>query len=157
MNGNTIVGIISLILGLIMIVCPLAGLITVNWVFALSLLFLAIFLLCTAFDDGTDIVNVIFAIILIILAFVVFARPAFLAFLTAFFCYLFGVMLIIVSIVNIFREGKRLSFILGIPFGLLAIVVGALFAHVPWILGIVFGIYFICAGIAEIVMPKGGF
>ena len=151
--SNKIGGILAIILGLIIIICPLAGFVAAAWVTALSIIFLGIYALIAGVMGETDFVNIILGILFIIFGVIVFFNPVFIAFLTAFINYFIGILLIILSIVNLFTKGDaKYASIVGIIFGIVALILGYLSLN-PLFLGVVIGVWFLISGIMKVALP----
>ncbi|MCQ2972813.1 MAG: DUF308 domain-containing protein [archaeon] len=154
MNNNVIVGIISLILGLICIICPLTGYLAGNIFFGLSILFLGIYAIAlgAALDNGAA--NIVLGIIFAIIGIIIFFNPAFLAVFASFIMFFNGILLIVFAIMNLFTKGESITFaILGIIFGFILLLFAYL-VHNPIILGVIIGLWFVTTGIAKIVTPE---
>ncbi|MDO5849892.1 MAG: DUF308 domain-containing protein [Methanobacteriaceae archaeon] len=151
--NNKIAGIIAIILGLIIIICPLAGFVAMDWVIAISIILLGIYALIAGCMGETDFVNIILGILFIIFGIILFFNPLLLSFVTAFINYFVGILLIVLSIVNLFTkgDGKYIS-IIGIIFGIIAIIFGYLALN-PLFLGIIIGVWFLIAGIMKVALP----
>ena len=151
--SNKVAAILSIILGLIIIVCPLAGFVASAWVIALSIIFLGLYALIAGCLGETDFVNIILGILFVIFGIILFFNPAFLAFITAFVNYFIGILLIVLSIINLFTKGDgKYASIIGIIFGIIALILGYLSLN-PLFLGIVIGVWFLIAGITKLVAP----
>lgn len=155
--SNKIAGILAIILGLIIIICPLAGFVAMDWVIALSLIFLGIYALINGFVGETDWVNIILGILIAIFGLILFFYPTLLQFIIVFVNYFFGILLIVLSIINLFTkgEGKYMS-IVGIIFGIIAIIFGYLCSL--GVIGLVFlgvliGVWFLVSGIMKVALP----
>lgn len=159
MSSNTIMGIISIILGLIIIACPLAGFVALSWVIALSVIFLGIYAIIDGFTGDNDWANIILGVIFLILGIILFFYPTLLQFIIAFVNYLVGILLIVLSIVNLFtaKGSDKYMSIAGILFGILAIIIAYLVSL--RIVGLIFiavvlGVWFIVSGIMKIALPS---
>ncbi|MCQ2964495.1 MAG: DUF308 domain-containing protein [archaeon] len=155
--SNKIAGILAIILGLIIIVCPLAGFVAMDWVIALSLIFLGIYSLINGCIGETDWANIILGILIAIFGLILFFYPTLLQFIIVFVNYFFGILLIVLSIINLFTkgDGKYMS-IVGIVFGIIAIIFGYLCSiNIIGLifLGILIGVWFLVSGIMRIALP----
>ena len=151
--SNKIAAILSIILGLIIIICPLAGFVALDWVIALSIIFLGLYALIAGCLGETDFVNIILGILFIIFGIILFFNPVFLAFITAFINYFIGILLIVLSIINLFTKGDgKYASIIGIVFGIIALILGYLSLS-PVFLGVVIGVWFLIAGITKLAIP----
>ena len=153
MNSNTISGIISLILGLIIIICPLTGYLAANIFLAVSIAMVGILALVIGLIGDKSTLNIILGIIFIILGVLVFFNPAFLSALTAFVNYFAGIVLFIFAIVNLItRDESILLSVSAIFMAIICIIFGFL-SYNPVILGVMIGVWFILAGIIKITTP----
>ena len=147
---NKILGIIGIILGIILIVCPLAGFLAYSLIAAISLIFLGIFVLAAGCAGHSKIANIILGLIILILGLVILFYPPAAAMLASLLVYIIGLLIIIVSIVNIFTGEGDMKFvsIVGIIMGILYILIGMLLSSAagPFILGILIGIILIVSG-----------
>ena len=145
-----VLGILGIILGIVLIVCPLTGYLAYSLITAISLIFLGIFVLAAGCAGHSKIANIILGLIILILGLVILFYPPAAAMLAAFIVYIIGLLIIIVSIVNIFAGEGDMKFIsiVGIIMGILYILIGMLLSSAlgPFILGVLIGILLIVSG-----------
>ena len=155
---NKFVSILAIILGLIVLACPLLGTIGTSTLIGLSIFLISIFLLATGvnmlgFNKSGAIINIIFGILLLILSIGLLSNFALLSFLTGFSIYIAGIALIIAGILSVFSNDARLglfSGVIGILLGLIYMGVAAFVAN-PIFHGYLIGLWLIIAGIFSLV------
>jgi membrane protein HdeD len=152
---NVVMGILAIILGLIVLAFPLAGLVAASVLTGFVVLMIAIWLLIVGgsqmeVSKTAGILNLILGIIVLIVGIGLIFSPALFAFLAGFLLYLAGFFLIIAGIIALFsrNEFKNATWagILGIILGILYIILGT-FAFDPIYLGFLIGIWLILSGI----------
>lgn len=152
---NVILGILAIILGLIVLAFPLAGLVAASVLTGFVVLMIAIWLLIVGgsqmeISKTAGILNIILGIIVLIVGIGLIFSPALFAFLTGFILYLAGFFLIIAGIIALVsrNEYKNATWagILGIVLGVLYIILGTL-ALDPMYLGILIGLWLILSGV----------
>ncbi|BDZ70625.1 DUF308 domain-containing protein [Methanobacterium petrolearium] len=152
---NIVVGLLAIILGLIVLAFPLAGLVAASVLTGFVILMIAIWLLIVGgsqleISKTAGILNLILGIIVLIIGIGLIFSPALFAFLTGFLLYLAGIFMIIAGIIalasrNEFKNATWVG-ILGIILGILYIILGTL-AFDPIYLGILIGIWLVISGI----------
>lgn len=159
MERSTIMGIVSIILGIIILACPLAGFLAINWIFAISILLVGIFAVISGATGKTNWATIVLGILVIILGLCLFYPVTFRLFV-AFINYLTGIVLILFAIVNLFADtgyNKYMS-ISALIFGIISLIFGycvsiELFGAI--FIALVIGIWFIISGFMGIFLPKG--
>lgn len=152
MNRSSIMGIISVILGLMIIIFPLTGYLALDLIFSISIVFLGIYSIIAG-ASVKNWVNIILGALFLILGIMMIYNPGALAFFTAFTNYFVGIVLIVFSIFNLFMGGEnKYASIAGLIFGILSIVIGYLCLS-PLFIGILMGLWFIMSGISKFVEP----
>lgn len=153
MENNKLVSIISIILGILIIAFPLCGVITIDLLFGISILFIGAFCILLGFvgvsTKTNNIINLVIGVFLIIFAILLIINPSLFAFLAAFIIYLAGLLLVIVGIISIIANRKGLALYLGlfsIIMGVIYIIVGY-FIKDPFTLGILIGVWLLVSGI----------
>ena len=153
-----VLGILGIILGIVLIVCPLTGYLAYSLITAISLIFLGIFVLAAGAVGHSKILNIILGLIILILGLVILFYPPAAAALAAFIVYITGFLIIIVSIVNIFTGEGDMKFlsIVGFIIGVIYLIIGFLLRTEvgPIILGILIGILLIISGVKSLVIPS---
>ena len=155
---NKFVSILAIILGLIVLACPLLGTIGTSTLIGLSIFLISIFLLATGvnmlgFNKSGAIINIIFGILLLILSIGLLSNFALLSFLTGFSIYIAGIALIIAGILSVFSNDARyglFSGVIGILLGLIYMGVAAFVAN-PIFHGYLIGFWLLIAGIFSLV------
>lgn len=159
MNRNTVISVIAIILGLIIIAFPLAGVVASADILGLSVLLLAIFLLTTGigeveYNQTRGLLNVILGIIMLIVSLGLIFNPTIFAFLTALTIYLSGIFLIIIGLIIIIgNRNNKYGFwtgILGIVLGVIYIILGT-YIKDPVILGSLIGIWLVVTGVLNLL------
>jgi len=152
---NVIVGILAIILGLIVLAFPLAGLVAASVLTGFVILMIAIWLLIVGGSQletskTAGILNLVLGIIVLIIGIGLIFSPALFAFLTGFLLYLAGIFMIIAGIIALAsrNEFKNATWagVLGIILGILYIILGT-FAFDPIYLGVLIGIWLVISGI----------
>lgn len=156
---NAVLGILAIILGLIVLAFPLAGLVAASVLTGFVVLMIAIWLLIVGgsqmeVSKSAGIMNVILGIIVLIVGIGLIFSPALFAFLAGFLLYLAGIFLIIAGIIalasrNDFKNATWVG-ILGIILGILYIILGTL-AFDPIYLGVLIGVWLIISGIFALI------
>jgi uncharacterized membrane protein HdeD (DUF308 family) len=154
-EGNILLGILAIILGILVLIFPLFSVFTVSILAGLSILFLGIWLLIQSFSvwessKGVSITYLILGILGIIVGIGLFGNIVAFSFLVSFWLYIAGFFLILSGIMSLFaKEGTpgKGSGIVGVILGILYIVLAA-YAWNPYYLAILIGIWLIVDGIA---------
>ena len=155
---NKFVSILAIILGLIILACPLAGVIGTSTLIGLSIFLISIFLIAVGvnmfgFNKSGAIVNLIVGILLLILSIGLLCNFAILSFLTGFSIYIVGFALIIAGILSLFSSDARFglfSGVIGILLGLIYMGVAAFVAN-PVFHGYLIGLWLLIAGIFSLM------
>jgi len=153
-GGNVLLGIIAIILGILVIAFPLAGVFTASVMAGLAILILGIWLLIQSFEvwsksKGMSILYLILGILGIFIGIDLFGSILAFSFLASFWLYFAGFFLLISGIMSFFvKEGTagKGSGGIGIILGILYIILGA-YAWNPFYLAIIIGIWLIIDGI----------
>jgi len=156
---NPVLAILAIILGLVVMVFPLAGLLAVEMLTSFVILMIAIWLLIVGASQmetskTSGILNVVLGIIVLIVGIGLIFSPALFAFLTGFLLYLVGVFMIAAGVIALLSrsEYKNATWagILGIILGVLYIILGTL-AFDPIYLGILIGVWLIINGVLSLI------
>ena len=157
MNLNQIMGILSIVLGLIFIICPVFSTALASTVLGISFLLLGIFSIITGIfgRTGMGALLIISGILAVIFGFIfttnIFAIPI----IMSLQFYIIGFLMILMGIAGLF-SGEQISKALSIVMIILAIImiaIGALTIDNPIIAPILIGISLIVEG-ANLVMLK---
>jgi len=152
---NVVVGLLAIILGLIVLAFPLAGLVAASVLTGFVILMIAIWLLIVGgsqleISKTAGILNLVLGIIVLIIGIGLIFSPALFAFLAGFLLYLAGIFMIIAGIIALAsrNEFKNATWagVLGIILGILYIILGT-FAFDPIYLGVLIGIWLVISGI----------
>ena len=152
---NTIMGLLAIILGLIVIGFPAAGVVAASLIAGFALIMLAIWFLIAGVAEShvsrvLGPLYVILGIIALIIGIGLLFNPALFAVLTGIILYLAGIVLIIGGIIGLLggmQERYRLwGGVLGIVLGIIYIALGKL-AFNPIYLGFLIGIWLLLTGI----------
>lgn len=153
-GGNILLGILAIILGILVIAFPLAGIFTASVMAGLAILILGIWLLVQSFgawdkSKGMSIVYLILGILGIFIGIDLFGGILAFSFLASFWLYLAGFFLLISGIMSLFVKdgtvGKGVGGF-GIILGILYIILGV-YAWNPFYLAMIIGIWLIIEGI----------
>lgn len=153
------ISLLAIILGLIIIIFPIIGVISVSDLIGLSVLLVSIYLLVLGvaimdYNTRGSILDLILGIILLLLSISLIFNPALIGFLAEITLYLAGIMLIIVGLVSLVNNRtSRYGFYIGIAgiiLGLLYIVIGTYVAN-PIVLGSLIGIWLVISGVLKLM------
>lgn len=152
---NSMMGILAIILGLIVMAFPVAGVVAASFIAGFAVIMLAIWFLIAGVAEIHDstlvgILYVILGIIALIIGFGLVFNPTLFAFLTGFVLYLAGILMIIAGVIGLLGglEAKYRVWggVLGIILGIIYIILGTL-AFDPIYLGFIIGIWLFLTGI----------
>jgi len=157
-NGTRSLGIITLILGLLILIFPVASIFTLSVLSGVAILFIGLWLLILGARTWTDskgasILYLILGILGIILAIALIGNIALFSALTAFWIYLTGIILIIAGIASLFAREEKTSKIAAAAvciLGVLYLIVGT-FAMNPVFLAWIIGLALVIDGIGLMV------
>ena len=155
MMKNSAIGILAIVLGLIVMAFPIAGVITASFIAGFAVIMIAIWLLISSivqFDSNktVGILNLIIGILALIVGIGLIFNPVLFSFLTAIVLYLAGIFLLVSGIISLIpgMENKKSlwSGISSIILGILYIIIG-IYAFNPLYLGVLIGIWLIVSGV----------
>lgn len=149
MEPHKIAGILSIILGLIFIICPFFGTAVVSVMIGLSLLFLGIILILAQFSA----LNIVVGLLSIIVGIIFITNIAALSFLFGFLFYVVGILLILVGIVGLVSAGSKLAAIGIIILGIISFALGAFSIDNPIFAAVLIGVSLIVEGIGLYTLP----
>ena len=153
------ISLLAIILGLIIIIFPMMGAISVSALIGLSVLLMSIYLLVVGvsiidYNTSGAILDLFLGIILLLLSVSLIFNPSLLGFLAEITLYLAGIMLIVVSLISLLNNrSSRYGFYIGIAgvvLGLLYIIIGTYISN-PIILGTLIGIWLVLNGIFKLM------
>lgn len=159
---NVIMGILAIILGILVIAFPVAGVVAVSLIAGFAVIMLAIWFLIAGVAEMyvnrlVGILNVILGIIALIIGFGLLFNPALFAFLAGLVLYLAGIFLIVAGIIALLggMEAKHRVWggVLGIILGIIYIILGTL-AFNPVYLGFIIGLWLLLTGIFSFFAPN---
>ena len=157
--GKNATGILLIILGLIVLALPLAGLIAVSLLTGFGVALLGIGLLIFGYRDMKEstalgIIELILGIIALILGIGFMVNPALFSFVAGLIIYIAGLFLVIVGLVAIFTsKGARWSGVVTLIIGLIYLVLGYLVSD-PFYLGILIGLWLLIVGIMTMLQKE---
>lgn len=144
MESNKVSGILSIILGLIFIICPIFSSGLVSVLIGISLVFLGIASILTEFSA----LNIIIGILAIIFGLLFIFNIDALSFLLGLQFYIIGIILILLGISGIFAEGvSKLASILIIILGIISFALGGFSITNPLFAAILIGVALIVQGV----------
>ncbi len=158
---NLVMGFLAIILGLIVIAFPLAGVVGASFIAGFAAIILAIWFLIAGASEvnGSAVAGVLFVILGIIgliIGFGLFFNPVAFAFLAAILLYLAGIILIIGSLISMVGGMKDRSVVwggvIGMVLGIIYIILGTI-AFNPVYLGFIIGIWLIITGFFTLFIP----
>ena len=154
-EGNVLLGILAIILGILVIIFPLFSVFTVSLIAGIGVLFIGMWLLIQSFgvweeSKGASIAYMILGILAIIVGIGLFGNILAFSFLVSLALYIAGFFMVISGILSLFAKagtaGKG-SGVLGIILGILYMILAA-YAWNPLYLAFLIGIWLIIDGIA---------
>ncbi|MEM4525811.1 MAG: DUF308 domain-containing protein [Methanothermobacter sp.] len=158
MNGTRSLGLVTLILGVLILIFPLASIFTLSVLSGVAILFIGLWLFILgartwSISRGPGILYLILGIFGIILAIAIIGNITLFSVLTAFWIYLVGIILIIAGIASLFaREEKstRIASLAVCIIGVIYLVVGT-FARDPIFLAWLIGLALVIDGIGLLI------
>ncbi len=145
MESTKLFGIISIILGLIFIVFPFFGTVTLSVLIGISLLFFGIIFILSEFSA----INIIIGILAILVGFVFITNIAALSFLIAFQFYVIGILMIIAGIAGLISNSEvpKFASILIVILGIISFALGGFSLDQPIFAPILIGVALLVEGI----------
>ena len=159
--NNKLFGILAIILGLVVMVFPIAGVVAASILTGFVILLIGIWLLLAGVNTwgvskAAAVLNLIVGILALYIGVDLLLNIYLFSFLAGFLLYLAGVFLIIAGIVSLLAKDRKYALwggVLGIILGILYIILGT-YAFDPLYLGILIGIWLIINGIFLLVEPE---
>ncbi|MGC9516239.1 MAG: DUF308 domain-containing protein [Methanomicrobiales archaeon] len=152
---NILIGILAILLGLIVIIFPLIGVFTVNFITGVGIIFLGIWLIAQGFKSGSlaaGVASLILAVFALLLGIVFIADIKAFEFFTLLALYIVGLFLGLAGLTSLI-SGKgmkeKIIGVLGIIIGILFVIIGSYVNH-PVVLAVIIGSFLIIAGIMEV-------
>ncbi|HMK53849.1 MAG TPA: DUF308 domain-containing protein [Methanobacteriaceae archaeon] len=158
---NVFVGILAIILGIIIIIFPLVGIVTLSVLTGVGIIFIGLWLLLQSFKKwknsfAAGIMDLFLAIFAFLVGIVFLGNVAAFEFLSFLGLYLVGFFLILAGLEALF-SGKDMKArgigILGFALGIIYLVLGSYVIH-PLFLSAIMGAFLIIAGIMEIFIKS---
>lgn len=158
---NKLYGIFAIILGLIVMVFPIAGVVAASILTGFLILLLGIWLLLAGVNTwgvskAAAVLNLIVGILALYIGVDLLLNIYLFSFLAGFLLYLAGIFLIIAGIVSLFARERKYALwggFLGIILGILYIILGT-YAFDPIYLGLLIGIWLVINGIFLFLEPE---
>lgn len=154
MKNNATFGIVAIILGIIMLICPIFGLISQALLIGIPILGIGFFALLTGVIGNKNIVSIILGVLVLIFGFLIIFNPEVLSYVIGFIIYITAIILLIVSIMGLFNEGSKYGAVFGIIIAVIYLIIGNLFINDPKVLGILIGLWLLFAGLNELFLRK---
>ncbi|MBX7076740.1 MAG: DUF308 domain-containing protein [Methanobacteriaceae archaeon] len=156
MDNRKIVGIIAIILGLLVIIFPFAGVGVISLFAGLSIFLLGLYFIIGganfwSVSKGTSAIYLIVGIIGFILGIMLIGNVSLFSALMGIYFYIIGIMMVIAGITSIFARDlmvTKSSGVVMLILGILTIILGALSLASPVYVAIILGISLIFEGIA---------
>lgn len=152
MEKNSI-AFLLIILGLIVLFCPILGIIPFSIITGFIVLFLGIGLLISGISEmgesaGLGILEIILGIIALILGIGFIINPGWFSWLVGFIVWIVGLFLIIAGIMGVLSKtgGSRWNGIISLIIGIIYLIIGTFVAN-PLILGALIGFWLLISGI----------
>ena len=156
---SKIVGLLTVIFGIITISFPILGVISAGEVVGLSVLFISIFSMLVGisiidYNRYGSIADIIFGVILLIISISLIFNPSLFGFLAEISLYLSGIILILAGMISLINNRtSKYGFyigIVGIILGVCYIIIGTYVAN-PIILGALIGIWLVISGVMRLI------
>ena len=157
MERNTLLSILSVLLGLIIIVFPFAGVMGAAVIIGVSIILLGLILVLFAYsslyESKVNIFTLAFGIILFIFGILLFVFPELFVFLVSLLTYIAGIFFIVIGIINIISNRNQMFTYSGISSLILGVIylIVAFFISDPNILGILIGLWLLIGGILNLL------
>ena len=152
MEKNSI-AFLLIILGLIVLFCPILGIIPFSIITGFIVLILGIGLLISGISEmgesaGLGILEIILGIIALILGIGFIINPGWFSWLVGFIVWIVGLFLIIAGIMGVLSKtgGSRWNGIIALIIGIIYLIIGTFVAN-PLILGALIGLWLLISGI----------
>jgi membrane protein HdeD len=157
---NVLLGILSILLGIVVIAFPLISVFILSGIVGIGLIFIGVWLLAQSFhvwntNKGVSILALILGILGIFVGIGLFGKIVAFSVLVGLIIYIGGLFLIISGIISLISgqgNAGRWGGLLGIFMGILYIIVG-LYAFNPLYLALLIGLWLILTGIFHIFIP----
>ena len=145
MESNKISGLLSIILGLIFIICPIFSTAFLSIMIGLSLIFFGIAFILSEFSA----VNIIVGILAIIVGLVFLFNITALSFIFGLQFYVIGILMIIAGIVGLISDSQfgKIASILIIILGIISFALGGLSIDQPLFAAVLIGVALIVQGV----------
>ena len=145
MESNQISGVLSIILGLIFIICPIFSTAFLSILIGLSLVFFGIAFILSEFSA----INIIVGILAILVGLVFVFNIAALSFIFGLQFYIIGILMIIAGIVGIFSDSQfgKIASVFIILLGIISIALGGLSIDQPLFAAVLIGVALIAQGV----------
>ena len=145
MESNQISGLLSIILGLIFIICPIFSTAFLSIFIGLSLIFFGLAFILSEFSA----VNIIVGILAIIVGLVFVFNITALSFIFGLQFYIIGILMIIAGIAGIISESKfgKIASIFIIILGIISFALGGLSIDQPLFAAVLIGVALIVQGV----------
>ncbi|MDI6644828.1 MAG: DUF308 domain-containing protein [Methanobacteriaceae archaeon] len=158
---NKMYGILAIILGLIVMVFPIAGVVAASILTGFLILLIGIWLLLAGVNTwgvskAAAVLNLIVSILALYIGVDLLLNIYLFSFLAGFLLYIAGIFLIIAGIISLFARERKYALwggVLGIILGILYIILGT-YAFDPIYLGLLIGIWLIINGIFLFLEPE---
>ena len=145
MEANKISGILSIILGLIFVICPIFSTAALSILIGISLVFFGIALILTGFTAF----NIIIGILAIIVGIIFASNIAALSFLLGLQFYIIGIVMILAGIVGLISSSQisKIASVLIIILGIISFALGGFSIGQPLFAAILIGVGLIIQGV----------
>lgn len=145
MEANKISGILSIILGLIFVICPIFSTAALSILIGISLVFFGIALILTGFTAF----NIIIGILAIIVGIIFASNIAALSFLLGLQFYIIGIVMILAGIVGLISSSQisKIASVLIIILGIISFALGGFSIDQPLFAAILIGVGLIIQGV----------
>jgi membrane protein HdeD len=157
---KNVMALILIVLGLIILVCPMLGLVPLSWITGFTVIIVGLGLLVAGISEmgeskGAGIAGIILGIIALILGIGFIVNPGLFSWLVGFIVWVVGLFLVIAGIIGIISKagGSRWNGVIAFIFGIIYLIVGNLIAD-PVILGALIGLWLLVTGILMLFMKE---
>lgn len=146
MEPKKIYGILSVILGILFLIFPITGTLTISMVIGLSFLFFGIAIILNEFSA----INIIVGVLSIILGIIFIGNIAALSFIFGFQFYVVGIILVLAGVAGIISSSQvsKMASIVILILGIIAFGLGGLSFDQPLFATILVGVSLIIEGIS---------
>ena len=151
METETIMSIIAIIVGIIIMACPIIGVAASAVIFGIAFIIWGVLTLLSSYliesvDGPYAISGIIIGLLMIIFGAALIFSPALFTAVVSILIYIVGILLIILGIIAIFASSNKTSGVVAIVVGIIYLLLGYLVSD-PTVFGILIGLGILITGI----------